>query len=63
MAFMLGCSFLVFSFMDLIALGLGIAGLCERGTPKLFAILGTIFSSVVLLLAFFLVLLGIAMDV
>ncbi|MAG67628.1 MULTISPECIES: hypothetical protein [Pseudomonas] len=45
-----------------VGLGLGIAGLCQRGRNKLFPILGTVFSSLTLIGAILLVLVGMAME-
>lgn len=36
-------------FLDLVALGLGIGGLCQKERKKIMAILGTVFSVVILL--------------
>ena len=44
--------YFVFVFMSLVALGVGIAGLIQKDRKKLFAILGTIFS-VLMIGAFF----------
>ncbi|HCB42799.1 MAG TPA: hypothetical protein DHW73_07600 [Pseudomonas sp.] len=43
-------------------LGLGIAGLCQRGRHKLFPILGTVFSAVTLMGSILLVLVGMAIE-
>jgi hypothetical protein len=45
--------------LDIVALGLGVAGLCQRGRKKVFAILGTALSTLILLAALALVVLGI----
>jgi hypothetical protein len=42
----LGLVLLALMFADLVALGLGIAGLCQNNRKKVFAILGIVFSSV-----------------
>ena len=44
--------YFVFAFISLVALGLGIAGLIQKDQKKIFAILGTIFS-VLMIVAFF----------
>ncbi len=61
-AMAIGCFIFVLGFLELIALGLGIAGLFQRDTAKVFAILGTIISSTAILGTLFLMLLGLAMD-
>jgi hypothetical protein len=55
---------LLFAFVggSLIALGLGIGGLIQKGKKKIFAILGTIFSSLTILVAVFVTFLGLAMG-
>jgi hypothetical protein len=48
--------------VNLAALGLGIAGLCQPQRKKLFAILGVVTSSVVLLGVLFLMVVGMLMQ-
>ena len=43
---------------DIVALGLGIGGLCQKDRKKIFAILGTVFSSTTLVGTIFLTILG-----
>jgi hypothetical protein len=43
--------FILGSCLDLVALGLGIAGLCQKGSKKILAILGTAFSGLIVLIA------------
>jgi hypothetical protein len=45
-------------FAALVALGLGIAGLFQKGRKKIFAILGTIFTAGMILIMIFFVILG-----
>lgn len=45
-AIIVGLALIAMLFLELAALGLGIAGLCRRDTKKVFAILGTTFSAV-----------------
>lgn len=47
--------------LDLVALGLGITALCQRDRKKLFGVLGTVISSVVLLGTAGLILVGVMM--
>jgi hypothetical protein len=49
-------------FVNLVALGLGLAGLMKKGKKKLFAILGTIFSSMITLGTIILIVIGIMMK-
>lgn len=44
--------------VDVVALGLGIGGLCQKDRKKIFAILGTVFSSVTVVGTIFLAILG-----
>ena len=46
----------------LVAIGLGIAGLVQNGRKKVFAVLGTVFSTAILLGTVFLLIIGIAMG-
>ena len=59
-AAVLGCSFILFMLAELVALGLGIGGMCVKGRKKVLAILGTCFSAVALLGSMCLALLGLA---
>jgi hypothetical protein len=54
----LGCAILFFGFLELVALGLGIAGAIQASRSKVFAILGIVFSAVVLLGIAFLMVIG-----
>ena len=47
---------------DLIAFGLGIAGLAQRNSKKIFALLGTIFSSVAILAMATLMIIGFVFE-
>ncbi|MFM2480303.1 hypothetical protein [Celerinatantimonas sp. YJH-8] len=55
---LIGLFVIIFIFSELVALGLGIAGLCQRDRNKIFAILGTVFSVVALLITMLLALIG-----
>lgn len=57
-----GLFLFVFMVTSLVALGLGIAGLAQKDHNKLFAILGTIFSSATFVAMVFVVILGLAME-
>ena len=59
-AALLGCSFILLMLAELVALGLGIGGMCVKGRKKVLAILGTCFSAVALLGLMCLALLGLA---
>ena len=59
-AALLGCSFILLMLAELVALGLGIGGMCVKGRKKVLAILGTCFSAVALLGSMCLALLGLA---
>ena len=61
-AIILGGSILGLIFDDLLALGLGIAGLLQKDRKKIFATLGTIFSSVIILLMVMLIIVGIMVE-
>lgn len=54
----------LFAFLGatLVALGLGIAGLLQKERKKIFAILGTVFSAVTLVVTIFLMIIGLAMG-
>ncbi|KAA2284581.1 hypothetical protein [Arenimonas fontis] len=57
-AVLLGLVLIALLFMDVVALGLGIAGLFQRERRKIFAILGTVFSGLTILGTVFLIVLG-----
>ncbi|MDR2100195.1 MAG: hypothetical protein LBP40_05155 [Campylobacteraceae bacterium] len=44
--------YIIFIQFAMVAIGLGIAGVCTKGRKKLFAVLGLVFSIVVLLISF-----------
>lgn len=60
-AMIIGLFMLILLLAFLVSLGLGITGLCENGRRKVFAILGTLFSSVLLFSMSLLLLTGMAM--
>jgi hypothetical protein len=49
-------------FVNLVAIGLGLGGFMKKGEKKLFAVLGTIFSSVITLGTIILIVIGIMMK-
>lgn len=57
-AMVLGLFIIVLLVMDLVALGLGIAGLFQKDRKKLFAILGTTFSAATIIGILFLIVIG-----
>ncbi|WP_447593413.1 hypothetical protein [Aquipseudomonas campi] len=57
-AIVLGLFIILMLFINLVAIGLGIGGLCQSERKKIFAILGTIFSSLTTLLAILLIIVG-----
>ena len=57
-AMMIGCSLFIFLFADVVALGLGIGGVCKKNYKKLLAVLGICFSSGTILVIFLLMLIG-----
>ena len=57
-----GLSLFAFLGAALVALGLGIGGLLQKGRRKIFAILGTVFSVVSLVVTAFLMIVGLAMG-
>ncbi|MFM1770045.1 MAG: hypothetical protein RJA22_2574 [Verrucomicrobiota bacterium] len=59
---MLGLGIIAFGGTSLIALALGIAGLVQRDRKKIFPILGTVISALMLLGVLFLLLLGVLTD-
>jgi hypothetical protein len=58
LAIILGLFIIALILADLVALGLGIAGLIQKNTKKIFATLGTIFSSVTIVLTIALIIIG-----
>lgn len=61
-AVVVGLSLFAFLGMALLALGLGIGGLFQKERKKIFAILGTVFSSISLLSTIFIIIVGLAMG-
>lgn len=61
-AIVLGLLLFAFLGMLLVGLGLGIAGLFQKERKKIFAILGTVFSSVIFLCTILIMLLGLAAE-
>lgn len=61
-AVIVGLFIIAFLFLCLVALGLGIAGLMQKDRKKLFAILGTIFSTVTLVGTISIIIVGMSMD-
>src|SRR5881398_2607814 len=59
---LLGLFMIALLGVELIAIGLGVAGILQRERRKVFAILGTIFASVTIVGTLFLVLIGLAMK-
>ena len=59
---LLGFSMLALVGVDVIAIGLGIAGILQRERKKLFAILGTIFAFATVACTMFLVVIGLALG-
>ena len=59
---MLGFGLIGLSIANLVALGLGIAGLFQKERKRIFAILGTVFSSAVIVVTVALVIFGIAIG-
>ena len=57
-----GLSVFAFLGVTLVALCLGIVGLLQKERKKIFAILGTVFSAVSLVVTIFIIILGIAMG-
>ena len=62
MAGVLGLLMVLFALAQLIALGLGIAGLVQVGHNKIFGVLGTVFASTALLGSLVLMLLGVILE-
>ena len=61
-AMVIGLSIMALLFFDVISTVLGIVGLFQKDRKKLFAVLGTIFSSIILLVAVGVIILGIAVT-
>ena len=61
-AIILGLFIFGFGFLDLLALGLGIAGIFQKTRDRITAIIGTIISSATLIITLSLIALGLAMD-
>ena len=61
-AVIVGLFIFAFLFLCLVALGLGIAGLMQKDRKKLYATLGTIFSTVTLVGTVSLIMIGMAMG-
>lgn len=59
---LLGIAIIATLFALVVALGLGIAGICVSGVKKLFAILGTTFSAVTIILTIVLIVIGLIME-
>ena len=60
-AIVIGLFLFAFMGMALVALGMGIGGLVQREKKNIFAILGTVFSAVSLVVTIFLLIIGLAM--
>lgn len=54
----IGLGIILMLFANLVAIGLGIGGLCQSERRKIFAILGTTFSTLTTLLAVLLIIIG-----
>ena len=61
-AIITGLLFFLSVFVDFIALVLGIVGLCSKGKKKIFALLGTIFSSVTILISIIIVIVSLVTN-
>ena len=61
-AVVIGLLMFLFLGLTMVALGLGIAGIVQKGRKKLFAILGTIFSSLTILLTAFILIIGMTVE-
>lgn len=61
-AVMVGLFLFAFLGAALVALGLGIGGLLQKERKKIFAILGTVFSAVSLVVTIFIMIIGLAMG-
>ena len=61
-AIILGLFILGFEFLNLLALGFGIAGIFQKTRDRITAIIGTIISSATLIITLSLIAIGLAMD-
>ena len=61
-AIILGLFIFGFGFLDLLAVGLGIAGIFQKTRERITAIIGTIISSATLIITVSLISVGLAMD-
>ena len=61
-AIILGLFIFGFGFLDLLAVGLGIAGIFQKTRDRITAIIGTIISSATLIITLSLIAIGLAMD-
>ena len=61
-AIIVGLLIFGFSFLDLLAIGLGIAGIFQKTRERITAIIGTIISSAILIITVSLVGIGLAMS-
>ncbi|HJX24537.1 MAG TPA: hypothetical protein VJ252_00135 [Chthoniobacterales bacterium] len=61
-AIIVGFSIIGLLFANLVAIGLGLGGLMKKGKKKLFAVLGTVFSSVITLGTIVLIAIGLIMK-
>ena len=59
-AIMIGLCFFAFLFTSFVALGCGIAGVLQKERKKVFAILGTVFSALTIIVPISLMMLGLA---
>lgn len=57
-AVVIGLGIILMLFVNLVAIGLGIGGLCQSDRRKIFAILGTCFATLTTLLAVLLIIIG-----
>jgi hypothetical protein len=61
-AIVIGLSIISLFFLNILAVGLGVGGLVQKERKKIFAILGTIFSSFTVLLTIGLIVLGLMIQ-
>lgn len=61
-AILVGLFLFAFLFVALVALGLGIGGLLQKDRKKVFAVLGTLFSSVTIVGTLFVMMVGLAIG-
>lgn len=61
-AVLVGLFLFAFIFLDLLALGLGIAGLVQKDRKKVFAVLGVIFSASIFFITVFILTLGLMLG-